>query len=161
VSTRLILPNDFLFKVDIASMKEGLEIRVPFLDEELFAFAISLPHRLKVTGRTGKRILREVARRRLPEMVADKPKRGFDVPIDTWTNNDFKEHLRDFLLRPSSRLPEFFLPEVYKPMVDAFCDDRPYFGISRQSLHQRAIMLLSVELAMERDLIDRNLPYAA
>ena len=43
VNTRLVLPNDFLFKVDIASMKESLEVRVPMLDEDLFAFGFSLP----------------------------------------------------------------------------------------------------------------------
>ena len=50
VNTRLMLPNDFLFKVDTASMRESLEVRVPMLDEELFAFGLSLPHRLKVDG---------------------------------------------------------------------------------------------------------------
>ena len=55
-NVRLILPNDFLFKVDIASMKESLEVRVPMLDEELFAFGLSLPHSLKVKGRTCKRV---------------------------------------------------------------------------------------------------------
>jgi asparagine synthase (glutamine-hydrolysing) len=43
---RLILPNGFLFKVDTASMKESLEVRVPMLDDELFTFGLSLPHHL-------------------------------------------------------------------------------------------------------------------
>src|SRR5207247_11269188 len=77
VNTRLLLPNDFLFKVDTASMKESLEVRVPMLDEELFAFGLSLPHRLKVNGRTCKRVLSEIAQRKLPPKVADKQKMGF------------------------------------------------------------------------------------
>ena len=44
VNKRLILPNDFLLKVDTASMKESLEVRVPMSDEDLFAFTVSLPH---------------------------------------------------------------------------------------------------------------------
>src|SRR5207253_1570891 len=146
---RLMLANDFLFKVDIASMKESLEVRVPMLDEDLFTFALSLPHWLKVSGRTGKKVLREVAKRRLPQAVAAKPKRGFEIPVDTWVEDDFKARVRDSLLSPSSMLSEFFRPEIYRPVVQAFCDDRPYPGISRQSLYQRAIMLLSVQLAME------------
>src|SRR5262249_16223584 len=63
---RLTLANDFLFKVDTASMMESLEIRVPMLDEDLFAFGLSLPRYLKVDGRTCKRTLRAVAARRLP-----------------------------------------------------------------------------------------------
>jgi asparagine synthase (glutamine-hydrolysing) len=148
VNARLVLANDFLFKVDTASMKESLEIRVPMLDEDLFAFGLSLPHRLKVNGRMCKRVLREVANRRLPKAVAAKPKKGFGIPVDTWVTRDFKEHLRDSLLDVSSELPDFFRPELYRPIIEAFCDDRPRPGISRQGLYHRAIMLLAVHLAL-------------
>jgi asparagine synthase (glutamine-hydrolysing) len=149
-STRLVLPNDFLFKVDTASMKESLEIRVPMLDEDLFSFALSLPHRLKVNGRTCKRVLRNVAQEKLPYTVASKPKKGFGIPVDRWVDMEFKECLRDTLLGPSSSLPEYFRPDVYSPMVEAFCGGQQYPGVSRQHLYQRAIMLLSVHLAATR-----------
>ncbi|HBH79319.1 MAG TPA: hypothetical protein DDY39_05780, partial [Nitrospira sp.] len=42
-NVRMMLANDFLFKVDLASMKESLEVRVPMLDEELFSFGLTLP----------------------------------------------------------------------------------------------------------------------
>ena len=145
---RLQLANDFLFKVDTASMKESLEVRVPLLDEELFAFGLSLPHSLKVKGWECKRVLRRVAQCRLPLAVANKPKHGFSIPFDTWIDAEFKVRLREALLHPSSRLPEFFRPEVYCPIVEAFCRGRPYPGISRWSLYQRAVMLLSVHLAL-------------
>jgi len=144
----MALPNDFLFKVDTASMRESLEVRVPMLDEELFAFGLSLPHSLKVKGRTCKRVLRAVAKSWLPPSVASKPKRGFAIPVDSWVNADFKMRLRDALLGSSSRLPEFFRPEAYRPMVEALCEGRPCPGISRQGLYLRAIMLLSVHLAL-------------
>lgn len=147
LNIRLTLANDYLFKVDTASMRESLEIRVPMLDEELFAFGLSLPHCLKVNGRTCKRVLREVAKHRLPPVVANKPKWGFAMPVDVWVDTDFKVRLRDALLGPSSRLPEFFRPEAYRPMVEAFCEGQPYPGVSREGLYQRAIMLLSVHLA--------------
>jgi asparagine synthase (glutamine-hydrolysing) len=151
VNVRLILPNDFLFKVDIASMKESLEVRVPMLDEDLFAFGLSLPHYLKADGRTCKRVLRALADRKLPLAISNKPKWGFAIPLDTWVDADFKANLSDALLGPSSKLPEFFRPEVYRPMLEAFCNGDPYPGIPRQELYQRAIMLLSVQLAMDRD----------
>jgi len=149
-NVRLVLPNDFLFKVDTASMKESLEVRVPMLDEDLFALGLSLPHRLKVKGRTCKRVLRGVADRRLPPAVARKPKWGFGIPVDTWVDIDFKERLRQSLLGPTSRLPEFFRPEAYRPLIQAFCEGHPCHGVSRQGLYQRVIMLLSVELTMAR-----------
>ncbi len=148
IYTRLLLPNDFLFKVDTASMRESLEVRVPMLDEELFAFGLSLPHDLKVKGRMRKRVLRAVAKSWLPPAVASKPKRGFEIPVDSWVHADFKMRLRDALLGPSSKLPEFFQPEAYQPMLEAFCAGRPCPGISRQGLYQRAIMLLSVHLVL-------------
>lgn len=150
VNVRLVLPNDFLFKVDLASMRKGLEVRVPMLDEELFSFGLSLPHGLKVDGRTSKKVLRAIAKRKLPLDVARKPKWGFGIPVDTWVDENFKARLREVLLGTGSKLEEFFFPEGYKPIVEAFCDGRPCRGISRQGLYQRAIMLLSIQLAMER-----------
>lgn len=145
---RLVLPNDFLFKVDIASMKESLEVRVPMLDEDLFGFGLMLPHHLKVIGRTCKRVLRGVAKRRLPPAVANKPKMGFAIPVDSWVDAEFKAHLGDTLLGAASRLSEFFNPEVYRPIVEAFYQGNRYPGMSRQGLYQRAIMLLAVSLTL-------------
>ena len=150
VNVRLTLPNDFLFKVDIASMKEGLEVRVPMLDEDLFAFALSLPHHLKVKGRNCKRVLRAIAERQLPINVAEKPKQGFGIPVDTWVNSDFKARLREELLGSGSKLSEFYRPGVYRPLVEAFCEGRPFHGLSRQGLYQRVIMFLSLHLAFDR-----------
>ncbi len=148
INCRLILPNDFLCKVDTASMKESLEVRVPMLDEDLFAFGLSLPHDLKVKGRTCKRVLRGVAKRVLPSPVANKAKRGFGIPMDTWVDADFKVRLREVLLSPSSRLPEFFRPEAYRPVVEAFCMGHPHHTISRAGLYKRAMMFLSIQLAL-------------
>ena len=147
---RLMLPNDFLFKVDMASMKEGLEVRVPMLDEDVFNFSLSLPHHLKVAGRTCKKVLREVSQKRLPRAVANKPKLGFAIPVDHWVDKNFKPQLKKTLLGPSSLLPEMFNPKEYQPKVEAFCDGRQYPGMSRKALYNFAIMLLSVNLYLER-----------
>jgi asparagine synthase (glutamine-hydrolysing) len=135
-NVRLMLPNDFLFKVDNASMKESLEVRVPMLDEDLFALGMCLPHRLKVRGRICKIVLREVAHRWLPAPVAQKPKWGFGVPVDSWVDAEFRTHLRETLLGRTSRISEFFRPESYRPVIDAFCEGRPYENISRQGLYR-------------------------
>jgi asparagine synthase (glutamine-hydrolysing) len=150
VNVRLMLPDDFLFKVDIASMKESLEIRVPMLDEALFEFGLSLPYRLKVKGRRCKRVLREIARLWLPLRVAQKRKWGFGIPFDRWVDADFKTRLRETLLGMSTRISEFFRPESYAPVIKAFCDDGICPGTSRQGLAQRTIMFLSLELALSR-----------
>jgi asparagine synthase (glutamine-hydrolysing) len=150
INVRLVLPNDYLFKVDIGSMKEGLEVRVPMLDEELFAFGLSLPHALKVGGGRAKRVLRAIARKRLPAPVWKKRKRGFTIPVDLWLDDDAKQQLRTYVNAPSSVLPEYLNRDIYAPMVDAFAEGRRYPGVSRAGLYTRALMLLSLQLHLSR-----------
>jgi asparagine synthase (glutamine-hydrolysing) len=145
-NVRVTLANDFLFKVDLASMKESLEVRVPMLDEDLFLFGLTLPHKLKVKGRECKQVLRGVAARQLPPMVAKKPKHGFGVPVDRWVNAEFRSRVRETLMGPSSLLPEYFSPEAYKPIVGAFCSGRSDGGTSREGTLRRTIFLLSTQL---------------
>lgn len=148
VNVRMTLANDFLFKVDMASMRESLEIRVPMLDEDFFRSGLSLPHQLKVAGKTCKRVLREIGKRHLPPNVANKPKMGFGIPVDRWVDSDFKVKLRKTLLGSASGLPDFFREETYRPIIETFCNGGALPEISRQGLYQRAIMLLAVHLAV-------------
>jgi len=146
-NARVTLANDFLFKVDIASMREGLEVRVPMLDEELFSFGLSLPHKLKVKARECKLVLREVAARQLPSSVSRKPKHGFGVPLDRWVNTEFRSRVRETLLSPSSPLPEFFQRDGYEPLVESFCNSSSTGSLSREAIVQRVVFLLSVHVA--------------
>jgi len=145
---RLALPNDFLFKTDIASMRVGLEIRVPLLDEDLMDFALSLPRQLKVRGRTGKLILRRLAAQILPAEVANKPKQGFGVPVDRWLDQVFRRSLGRVLFGPRSVLPEFYHPEVYRPWLESFIEGRQHPGLNRSELYYRAIMLLALQMTL-------------
>ena len=150
VGMRLTMANDYLFKVDAASMRESLEVRVPMLDEDLVAFGLSLPHHLKVQGRTCKRVLRGVAQRLLPPAVAAKPKRGFAVPLERWIDTGFNERLRELLLGPSSQLPAFFRPEAYTKIIRALGETPIATDEPQQTLYGRAIMLLAAQLALAR-----------
>jgi asparagine synthase (glutamine-hydrolysing) len=84
---------------DKLSMAHGLETRVPFLDNDLVAFAMQLPAAMKVRqddgGAPGKRILRKAARRWLPADVVERPKQGFTGPDASW----FRRELRPFVER--------------------------------------------------------------
>lgn len=148
VNVRLILANDFLFKADIASMLVGLEIRVPLLDEDLFEFALTVPRRYKMRGRTGKIILREIASRRLPRDIAFKPKMGFGVPVDHWADVGFRGHLGRLLLGPRSVLEEYYNPDVYRPWVEAFVRGGQHADVDRSGLYSRVIMLLAMQIAL-------------
>src|SRR5262249_17003796 len=143
VNIRLVLANDFLPKVDTASMRHSLEVRVPMLDEELIEFGLTLPHALRVEGRTGKQVLRRGAARRLPEAVVTKGKKGFGVPVNRWVDDRFQKNAREALLDRDSRVGNVLNARIYKPWVEAFAEDRPYDGLSRGELNLRLIMLLA------------------
>jgi asparagine synthase (glutamine-hydrolysing) len=132
----------------MASMKEGLEVRVPMLDEQLFAFGLTLPHRLKVNGRTGKVILRQIADRTLPREIASKPKMGFALPMDTWVSDSFKAQARQYLLDRGSPLNSYLERSAFAPMVEAFADGKQLQGVSRRGLYRRVVTLLSLQLSL-------------
>ena len=88
----LYLPDDLLVKVDRASMSTGLEVRAPFLDLDLAAWALALDP--TTTGPPGTKALpRALARLHLPAAVADKPKQGFSVPLATWLRGPLRDEL--------------------------------------------------------------------
>jgi asparagine synthase (glutamine-hydrolysing) len=148
VNIRLILANDFLFKVDTASMRHSLEVRVPMLDEDLIDFGLTLPHTLRVDGRKGKRVLRGVAARHLAPSIVERPKQGFGVPVDRWVDDRFTENLQGVLLDASSPVADYLDRRVYVPWVNAFCDGQRAVAISREGLYQRIVMLLALDLSL-------------
>jgi asparagine synthase (glutamine-hydrolysing) len=96
------LPNDILAKVDRMSMAHGLETRAPFLDHELASWTLRLPEHLAVGPRGElKALLRAAARRIFGPAIADRPKRGFSIPVHSWIRGPLSEVVRD-LLAPRS-----------------------------------------------------------
>ena len=80
----LWLAGDILLKADKMSMAHSLELRVPFLDREVFALARRLPPDAKADARQTKKALRAAAARHLPMPSAQRKKRGFPVPVRDW-----------------------------------------------------------------------------
>jgi len=89
------LPDDLLVKSDIASMSHSLELRVPFLDKNLFEFARSIPHEFKVNKNDGKVILRELLGRFVPKEITELPKKGFRVPLDEWLRGSLHDYAEE------------------------------------------------------------------
>ena len=79
---RTYLPSDILFKADIATMANGLELRSPLLDQEVTAFALTLPERLLFTD-AGKPVLKSLARSWISGFDSSRPKMGFGLPASS------------------------------------------------------------------------------
>ncbi|KRD17208.1 asparagine synthase [Mycobacterium sp. Root265] len=78
------LRGDILVKADKMTMANSLELRVPFLDPEVFAVASRLPYDQKITRTTTKYALRRALEPIVPAHVLNRPKLGFPVPIRHW-----------------------------------------------------------------------------
>jgi asparagine synthase (glutamine-hydrolysing) len=97
VDTKLWLPDDLLARGDKTAMAVSLEGRVPLLDHKLVEFAASLPIDMKIRGMTRKYLLRKVAEPLLPDVILNRPKQGFPVPIALWFRNENKAFVHDLL----------------------------------------------------------------
>jgi asparagine synthase (glutamine-hydrolysing) len=101
----LYLPEDILTKVDRASMLFSLEVRAPFLDRDVVAFAMALPSRQKIRyGRT-KIALRNAVSPWLPKAIVRRRKKGFGLPVSAWIDGP----LASLIARP--------VPDVLKDYI--------------------------------------------
>ncbi|MBO6782213.1 MAG: hypothetical protein JJ899_02920 [Alphaproteobacteria bacterium] len=82
--TRLYLTDDILTKSDRASMLVSLELRAPFLDNDLVEFATRLPARHKYRRGDTKHLLRKAFAGTLPDPIVKRPKKGFGIPLSAW-----------------------------------------------------------------------------
>ncbi|MEX1202935.1 MAG: asparagine synthase (glutamine-hydrolyzing) [Ferruginibacter sp.] len=93
---------DLLVKMDIANMAHSLEGRSPFLCKELMEYAPGLRDSLKINGTTTKYLLRTMAKKYLPQELIHQPKRGFEIPLKNWVDNDLQSVVQDYVGAPSA-----------------------------------------------------------
>jgi len=100
-----ILFSGLLPKMDIATMAHSLEGRSPFLSKELLEFAPGLSDDYKINGLNTKYILRDLSRKYLPNDLISQPKRGFEIPLKNWVDNQLKGIINDYLLSVDTIYP--------------------------------------------------------
>jgi len=132
---------------DKLSMANGLETRVPFLDNDLVGFSTQCPVNLKLNNlqevvrlnendpgnkknryfsktKDGKQILRDMMRRHVPDKIVDAVKQGFSAPDASWFKGESIDFVQRRLLNNNARINEYMDASVIKDMVDEHIDGR-------------------------------------
>jgi asparagine synthase (glutamine-hydrolysing) len=117
VDTATYLPNDILTKVDITSMMNSLEVRVPLLDHKLAEYVARLPASLKLKGGVTKYIFKKSMEPYLPREVLYRGKMGFGVPMRQWVTHELRDVVRGYLL-DNSRVSGLLDPKLLRTMVE-------------------------------------------
>ena len=104
-------------KADKMTMAHSLELRVPFLDKELFELARRIPASYRISNGTTKYIFRQAMKGIIPDFILDRPKLGFPVPLRHW----LKGHRGDQLLEEikASGVEEWFKIEEVEQLLTA------------------------------------------
>jgi asparagine synthase (glutamine-hydrolysing) len=121
------LPEDILTKLDRATMAVSLEGRVPLLDHRVVEFAWALPSSVKRRGHEAKWVLREVLARHVPRTLTDRPKKGFEVPIGAWLQDELRDWA-EVLLAPAALEASGFRPQPIRNIWQAHCTTRQDFA---------------------------------
>jgi asparagine synthase (glutamine-hydrolysing) len=108
VDLNLSLADCLLVKMDIATMAHGLEARSPFLDHRIVELASHIPPGIKLQGLDGKPILRRIARKYLPENIVRAPKRGFEIPLTKWLQEDLSGLVQEVCLSRQGIIARLF-----------------------------------------------------
>jgi asparagine synthase (glutamine-hydrolysing) len=131
-----------LVKADRATMAFALEGRSPLLDRELSEFAVRMP----IALRRGKRALKMMLAKYLPQSLINRPKMPFNPPVVEWFRGGLRELLCDALSPESVRRRNLFRPEAVQQLLDEH--------LSRSRNHTIVLWtLLTMELWL-RDLVD-------
>jgi asparagine synthase (glutamine-hydrolysing) len=126
----IYLVDDLLVKTDRSSMAHSLELRVPFLDQRVAAFAMGLATPLKVRGLAKKRLLRRALAPLLPREILRGPKQGFSIPLAAWLRGPLKGFAREVLSPQALSRQGCLDPAAVTPLLERHCSGRE--DLSRQ-----------------------------
>ncbi len=150
---RFFLTDHNLLYTDKMSMAAGVEVRVPFLDNDLVRLANALPPELKQRGAEGKWVLKKAMEPYLPHDVIYRPKTGFGAPLRHWLRHELREWVGDILSADTLRRRGLFDPKAVAALV---ADDQA----GRVDAAYTILGLVCIEIWC-RQFIDKQSPKSA
>jgi asparagine synthase (glutamine-hydrolysing) len=142
-----LLLGDYLRKTDMMSMLNGVEYRVPLLDEDLVRCALAIPFAQKSSWTRQKRVLRHLHRQIFSDDTSSAPKRGFEIPLDVYLPPSDVRRMRDIVCARDSFVRSYIRGEYLGFAFDAVSGVRhePHH-LSREGAFHRALLFYSLEL---------------
>ena len=107
LDTYTSLSDELLMYGDKMTMATSIEMRVPFLDNDLVALAQKIPNQYKIKNGIHKYILKEVAKKYLPDEIINRPKKGFDMPSLEWFQGDLNSDIMQLLCSNNSLITNY------------------------------------------------------
>jgi asparagine synthase (glutamine-hydrolysing) len=147
VDLKTFLPCLNLMTTDKTSMAANLEVRVPFLNQEMLELTARMPTRLKLRGLKRKYILKRAAEKLLPREIVWRKKAGFGAPIRSWLRGPLQPMVNDLLSAETIKRRGLFRPEEVKRVIEANLSGREDYNL-------QVFQLLTLEL-WQRAFIDR------
>jgi len=115
IDLEIRLPELLLMRMDKLVMQSSIEARVPFLDHKLIEFVLSIPDKYIVSSSSTKPLLKNIAKRHIPESIYNRKKQGFRAPIGEWIKKDealFYDSIYEF-----NQLTQFFNNDELKKQI--------------------------------------------
>ena len=123
----LYLSNDIMCKVDRSSMANSLETRMPLADAHFLSFLNQIDYSKKVVKNNPKYILKNISKKIFPKEIIERPKMGFEVPLDMLLKNNFREWSEDLLKLNNLKNYDFLIPKNIKVKWDDFLNGNNHY----------------------------------
>jgi len=124
------LPDNILVKSDRASMASSLELRIPLLDKKIVEFSWKIPQQLRRDREGGKSLLRQLLYRYVPKDLVNRPKKGFDVPLDDWLRGPLREWMLDILSAKDLKENSFINEKIVSSLIEEHISGQANYGYS-------------------------------
>lgn len=128
VHMKTSLAGDLLVKIDRMSMANSLEIRCPFLDQNVIEAVTRFPSELKLRGLTTKYILKKAVAGLVPPEIIRRKKHGFSIPLGKWFRNELKSYVKDLLLSPRALARGYFKEQALRGLIELHQTGKKDFG---------------------------------
>ena len=115
------LPDNLLERGDRMTMAASIEARMPFMDHVLYDFINANPNKIRIKGRSTKWVLRKCMQQILPNVILNRPKVGFRVPVNEWFQGPMKEYLYDHLTGQSSLTNHYYKKDYLEKILQEHC----------------------------------------